>query len=452
AVAGLLAAVVGLSVASGSSVARVLFMLSAMLLAGWAKRRSPWLYLCATLWIWLSAAFVRRMIEWHPGFNPLDIVLITPNLTVMLIVPDLLNTRGLLTRRGVGYALVLFACALYGMLVSFVNGSIVGGAIAAADWLVPLLYLFLFICHADRIDEAEAHLTRFLTYSLLFVVPYALYQYFYMPDWDAQWLLASGLSTFGHALPMESHVFGPLNQPGFLAVWVGVCILWIVYFRSRLLLLAVPFLLLLLAATQVRSVAGSVALAIGVGALIGRGGFGRLAMIAVVAGISGYVGLSVLDSRVTDQIVARFGTVQKLSDDNSAQTRQQIYAETPRLIDENPFGTGIGAQGRGNAEQSVEGGHKKDVNTVNVDSGPLSVFLALGWVAGPVYILTMLLLQYRALLVGRRFKSPTAAAMATAALVPLGIFPFLNILGFNASVLWICLGYPLAVEIHATNL
>ncbi|MDR3537599.1 MAG: hypothetical protein P4L71_13965, partial [Acetobacteraceae bacterium] len=46
----------------------------------------------------------------------------------------------------------------------------------------------------------------------------------------------------------------------------------------------------------------------------------------------------------------------------------------------------------------------------------------------------------------------TAAAMATAALVPLGIFPFLNILGFNASVLWICLGYPLAVEIHATNL
>ncbi len=113
AIAGLLVVVVGLSVVGAGTIARPLFMLAAMVFAFQAKRRSPWLYLNTTLWFWLITAFVRRMIEWRGGFNSLDIVLVTPNLTALLIVPDILNTRGLLTRRGVGYALVLTACVLY---------------------------------------------------------------------------------------------------------------------------------------------------------------------------------------------------------------------------------------------------------------------------------------------------------------------------------------------------
>jgi hypothetical protein len=446
AMAGLLAVVAALSTVGAGTVARALFMLAALVFAVLTRRRSPWLYLTATLWFWLTTSFVRRIGEWHGGFNATDIVLATPSLMAMPILSDMLRTPGLLKRPGIGYAMLPFACVAYGMFVSFVGGDLLAGCFAAIDWLVPLLYLFLFICHAERIDEAQAHLSTFLGLGMIFLVPYSLYQYFLMPDWDAQWMIQSGMGSVGHPLPMDSHVFGPLNNPGYLAVWLGTCLVLASHFRSRLLVLATPFLFLLLAITMVRSVWGSVLLAMLAGALAGRGGFGRLLLIVLLAGASLYGGLAVLSPRVTDQIALRFASMQNLDSDDSAGVRAQIYAETPKLIDDNPFGVGIGAQGRGKAADAGRGA----VNTINIDSGPLSVFLALGWVAGPLYILGMGLLQYRALGIGRARNSPVAAAMAGAAIVPLAMFPFINILGFSAMVLWMCLGYALAVDIRAT--
>jgi len=448
AMAALLALVVALSVAGQARVARPLFMLAGPTLAMLARRRSPWLYLSATLWLWLTAAFVRRMLEWRGGFDATDIVLVTPNLATLPIVADILDCRGLLTRRGAGYALLPVACLSYGLMASLVRGDLLAGAIAAADWLVPPLYLFLFVCHARRIEEAAPHIELFVTASLLVVVPYSLGQYFLMPDWDAKWMVASGMGSIGVPEPMGARVFGPLSQPGQLAVWTGTCLVLLSAFRNRLLLALVPGLILVLALTMVRSVYGSVVLALAVGALAGRGGaggFGRLARVALLAGGGVWLGLAVLEPQVLGQIGTRLQTLQNLSDDDSAKGRARLYAQTPGLIDDNPFGTGIGAQGRGNAV------HSTAVGTVNIDSGPLSVFLALGWGAGALYIFALLLLQCRVLPVGRRRDAPVATAMAAAALCPLGTFPFINVLGFSAVAMWMCLGYALAVEIRATT-
>jgi hypothetical protein len=446
AMAVLLAVVVALSVAGQARVARPLFMLAGLTLAMLARRRSPWLYLSASLWLWLTTAFVRRMLEWRGGFDATDIVLVTPNLAALPIVADILGCRGLLTRRGAGYALLPVACLSYGLLASLVRGDLLAGAIAAADWLVPLLYLFLFVCHARRIDEAAPHIEIFLAASLLFVVPYSLAQYFLMPDWDAKWMVASGMASIGVPEPMGARVFGPLNQPGHLAVWVGTCLVLLSTFRNRLLLALAPLLILVLALTMVRSVYGSVVLALAVGALAGRGtgGFARLTGVALLAG-GVCLGMAVLEPQVLGRIGTRLQTLQNLSDDDSAKGRALLYAQTPGLIDDNPFGTGIGAQGRGNAV------HRTAVGTVNIDSGPLSVFLALGWGAGALYIFALLLLQCHVLPVGRRRDAPLATAMAAAALCPLGTFPFINVLGFSAVVMWTCLGYALAVEIRAAT-
>jgi hypothetical protein len=441
---GLLMLVVALSLAGAGTIARPLYMVSAVLICATAKRRSPWLYLSATLWFWLFTAFVRRIIEWRSGFIATDIILATPNLLVLMVVPDIFRTRGLLTRPGIGYPMLLTACVLYGLFVSFVRGDVLAGAIGAAEWVTPLLYLFLFVCNAERIQEAEAHFGLFMTGCLLLFIPYSLYQYFYLPDWDAYWVVSAGMGSLGHPLPMDTRVFGPTNGPLVLAIWTSTCLTLLSYFRNRLLLLMAPFLFLLIAITGVRAVYGSLMLAIVVGALIGRGGFGRLLSIIAVAGVTGYVALATLNPIVTDQIAKRLDSMQNLSEDNSAQTRQEIYAETPAVIAGAPFGEGIGAQGRG---QAASGG-----NTINIDSGPLSVFLALGWFAAPLYLLAVLALQCKALMIGRRRNSPIASTMAAAALCPLGVFPFINgLIGFNGVMLWTCLGFALAVEIHATT-
>jgi hypothetical protein len=443
AMAALLLAVVALSALGAGTVARPLFMLSALAIAVLAKRRSPWLYLHATLWVWLTAAFVRRMIEWHGGFNATDIVLVTPHLTALLIVPDILTSRGLLRRPGIGIALLLTGCLLYGLFVSFVRGDVLAGAFSATDWLVPLLYLYFFLCHAGDIDAAEPHVATFLTAGLLFVVPYALYQYFLMPAWDAAWMVNSGMGSLGRPLPMGSRVFGPMNGPLPLAIWGGTCIVLLAHFRNRLLLVLTPFLFLMVAITMVRAVYGSLALALVAGALTGRRGFGRLAWILLLAGLSGYAGIAVLNPQVVDTLGKRLHSMQDLENDSSARVRAEIYAQTPKLINDNPFGVGIGAQGRGSAAK----GSGEALATVNIDSGPLSVFFALGWFAGPLYLLGMLLLLWRVLRVGRRHGSPVAATMAAAMICPLATFPFINVLGFGAVILWSCAGYVLAVDI-----
>ena len=437
--------VLEISMAMGGlgTVAKPLFTLVSLPVCLIAKRRSPWLYWSASMWFWLMTAFVRRIVEWRSGFDPVSLILVTPNLTALLMVPDVMNARGLFRRPGVGYALVLTACVLFGLFVSFFRGDVAGGMIAAADWLVPLLYLYFFIIHADRIDEAEPHIMVFLTCSMLLLVPYSLYQYLLMPAWDAAWMINSGMGAVGNPIPEGSKVFGPLNNPGFLAIWCGVGMVMMSHFRNKVLLCIAPFLVLLIAVSFVRAVYGSVLVALVVGSFLGRGGFGRLVVMMVAFGITAYVSTAILDPTVTDQISDRISTLGSLNSDGSAVVRAEIYAETPALIADHPFGAGIAGQGRGLAANAG-----RDVYNINVDAGPLSVLLGLGWIAGTLYILTMGVLTIRALVVARQTKSPAAAAMTAGAIVVLGTFIFLNVLGFEAVVLWSCLGFTLAVSIN----
>jgi hypothetical protein len=81
------------------------------------------------------------------------------------------------------------------------------------------------------------------------------------------------------------------------------------------------------------------------------------------------------------------------------------------------------------------------------------VFLGLGWVGGLLYLFGMLMLQIRAIMIARRLvDAPMASTMAAAAIVPLGVFPFVNVLGLGAVLLWICLGYVLALELRHSRM
>lgn len=440
---GVVVLMIAMSFAHLGSVARPLYMVIGIVFAMVAKRRSPWLYVNATMWFWLFTPFVRRIIDWHAGFSTLAVILVTPNLMAMLMTPDIFTTRGLFKRPGIGYAMILAGCVVYGLFLSFLQGNIFGGALSATDWLVPLLYLFYFICKAEHIDEWEAHLGPFLTMSLVLLVPYGLYQYFLIPPWDALWMIGSGMGSVGNPIPMGSKVFGPLNAPGILAIWCGTSMVLLSYFKNKILLAVAPPLLLLILLGQVRAVYGAVTLALVVGAFTGRGGFGRLAIIVVLAGLSGYVGASIVNPKSIDQITKRFETLGHLSSDGSAIERAHLYSLIPDAIENNIFGTGIAGQGRGRA---AEGG--REITTLNIDSGPLSDLLALGMFAGSLHIIAMLLLQIRVFALSRRWRSPFASIMAAGALSVYATYPFLNILGFVGVILWICIGSVIAMDVR----
>ncbi len=437
---GLILIVTVLSNVGASSLARPLYMLSAIVFALITRRRSPWLFLTCTLWFWLASAFVRRMLEWRAGYVPSDIVLATPNLMSCVIALEFLTDRHVLRRPGSGYGLVLLGCTTYGLVISLFQGEIVAGAFAAADWILPLFYLFHFLKHTDRVDEARAHLEFFLVISTPILVVYTLNQYLFIPDWDANWLTHSEMGVVAYPLPTGTRPFGTTNTPQFLADWCGVCLVLFACFRNAIMVSVTPFLFVTLAVVQVRSVYISTAVALLAGALMGRGGFGRLALVAAGAGLAAVAGAAIVDPQAILQITERISSFSDLSQDGSAQIRAQIVAQTPAFLEAHPLGAGIGAQGRGLA---AGGGGSSNIN---IDFGPLSVYAALGWVAGSLYIFTILLLLLRAFQIARRSRDPLVHGMTAAALCVAATFPSINIIEFPGVIMWICFGYVLATE------
>jgi hypothetical protein len=428
------------------AIAKVFYLAAAVFTAGITRRVSPWLYLTAMLWFWLGTSFARRLMEWHAGFNTASIVLVAPMLMALPIFWDILAARGLLSRRGIAAPLVLLGCVFYAMFVSFCQGEILAGLLASTDWLFPMLFMFHFIVHADRIGEAEAHLAAFVPVAVLPVAAYGIFQWADMPDWDGQWFVASGLGTVAYPLTPGNRAFSTLNNAGFLAAWCGFGIILLGYFRSALGVLAAGCALVALALAQVRSLYASTLIGILASGFLGRGGISRLAVLGVAAAAALYAGAEAADPVATAQIVSRFTSIEELGTDESARARLEILESVPGEIAKNPFGTGIGAEGRGRAAAYGP------VSTANIDNGFLAILLAMGWLVGPIYIVSILWLALKTLVSAKASHSPLAGTLAAASLVPLGMLPFIYFNGLAGVILWCCFGYVLALgeQAHAT--
>ncbi|HVC16062.1 MAG TPA: hypothetical protein VNE18_02055 [Rhodanobacter sp.] len=442
---GTLVAASALLAATGlAALARPLFVLGAIVIAGFAIHRSPWEYLTATLWFWTICPFVRRIIDMYGGFEVFNIVLVTPNVLSLFMLRDLLTSRDLLRRPESAVGMLLFLPALYGLGVSFVHGDIMPGAVAAADWFTPLLYYFYLINLAPRIDEADPFLRAFIPLNMLIVVGYGVYQYVNPPIWDVEWIVNSMMDSVGTAVPYGLRVFSTLNGPGLCAAWLSALTLLALHFRTRLSMLLLPPMILVLALTLVRANIGGTILGLSILVLFGRGvtirtllaaAFGLLTVVAIV---------SLLNVRVADTLTQRFETVNHLGNDQSALARGALYLEAPALIDAHPLGMGIGALGRGAVAA-------KETDLVNLDSGPIAIYLALGWIAGSVYFLGLLAVTIQALSAAKSSNSPAALVMAAVAVAIVAMIAFVNVVGLQGMILGLAAGYAAAVDIHTRS-
>jgi O-antigen ligase len=422
------------------NIAKALYLAGAIVTAGITRRISPWLYLTAMLWFWLGTSFARRLMEWHAGFNSGNIVLVAPMLMALPIFWDIFTARALLKRRGIAAPLILLACVLYALFVSFCQGEILAGLLASTDWLFPMLFMFHFLVHAGRVNEAEAHLAAFMPIAVLPVAAYGIFQWAHMPEWDGQWFVDSGFGTVAYPLSPGNRAFSTLNNAGFLAAWCGFGIILLSYFRSALGVLAAGCALVALALAQVRSLYISTFIGILASGFLGRARLGRLGVLGMVAAAALYAGAEAADPVATDQIVSRFTSIQSLGTDESAQARLEILQSVPGQIAENPFGTGIGAEGRGRAAANGP------VSTANIDNGFLAILLAMGWLAGPIYIVSIVWLALKTLNTAKASHSALAGTLAAASLVPLGMLPFIYFNGLAGVLLWSCFGYVIALD------
>ncbi len=425
-----------LSFAHLGVVARPLFMLGALVGAHHYRKRSPWLLVTWTFWLWTVSPMVRRLVEYPGHFNDHDVLLLVPNMALLWMVPDIIRARGLMRRGTFVASLGIVLPILYGLLNSLYRGEVEPAAVATADWLAPLFYYLFVVVHAKQLGTIGHHLRAFFAVNLTAITLYGLYQFKFMTPWDFYWLANSGLVSIDKITdPTQNRVFGTFNNEGFLAAWVAWSVILLSRYWSRIQLVIVPLALFLLLTTLVRSQLLTLGLAYALLVLISppRNLFKQAATVGFGAVLLFGV-MSVVNPNVASTISDRLGSMNHLNNDTSANVRREIWAQTPGMIADEPLGGGIASVGRAASMPGVTDGHSV------VDSGVLGAYLAFGWVFGSLYLFSMLVMPAVALVNARRARSRDAAAAAAAAVVLAGLLPFVTVNGFDALMLWFALG------------
>ncbi len=430
---GIFSVAAGLSWIGLGAPVRFLIPLCGLACAVWYHRRSPWLYLTATFWFWTLTPFIRRMIDYRLGFNATDIVLVTPSVMTLVMLPELLKSRTLWRRPQTIAAILMLTSAAYGLGASLVQGQVVPAAVASADWFAPLIYFLFVLENMPRVEQAEPHLRGFIALNSVVLAAYGFSQFLNPPVWDVTWALNSGMLHGSEAEAQTIHVFGTLNSVGEQAQWLAALILLSLHFRTRLMPFVLPLLCLLLTLTYVRSIT--------VGALVAFLAATFLNPRQMTAGLAGMavsvtllsVALVSFNPKVADLVSSRLASLSDLRNDDSAMHRSEIWVSMPAIIDEHPLGLGIGAIGRGAA---VTGGPY----FVNVDAGPLAVYLALGWVGGTIYLLGMLTALAQAFTVALRVRSSVVLSCMAAMICSAAEFLMANVYGFGGAILWCSVG------------
>jgi O-antigen ligase len=253
------------------------------------------------------------------------------------------------------------------------------------------------------------------------------------------------MNNIGVAVPFGLKPFSTLNDPGLCAVWLAALVLLSLHFRNFMTVLTLPAALLLLPLTLVRSVTTSALLGFVVALFLGRGRMARSGF-AVLLGVLGAASmLTLLDPRAGKALVKRFSTIENLGNDQSARTRAEIYATAPDAIASHPLGLGIGALGRGAQASNSEA-------YPVMDSGPLAIYLALGWFAGTLYLMAFFGVTAQAMMAALDCRAPSALALAAAAVSGVSVILFTNLVGLQGVPIWLASGYAIAIDIRSRKL
>ncbi len=422
--------------------ARPIYVVGGIILALYCRSRSPFGYVTMTLWFWSVSPFVRRVVDEYGGFAVQNIVLIAPNVLCLIMFWDIVASRRLFTRKETTLCALAVAAVCYGLCVSLFRGQIFAGAVAALDWYCPIAYYLYFLAHTRRIGEAERYFNAFVPLNLLIVGGYGVFQYVAPPEWDINWVLQTKMTTVGLPQPFGLKAFSTLNGPGVCAAWIAAIILLSLHFRSWLTIIAMPAALLLLSFTLVRSVVGATVLSFLLAMLLGPGRMVRAGLLVfVTVAIAGAV-VGMLDPRAGEALSKRFDTINHLDKDTSARAREELYREGPGMISEHAMGMGIGAIGRG----AVESGND---NFVSLDSGPIAIYITLGWVAGSIYLFGMLGVTAQALVSAVASRSNAGLALAVTSIGGIVTIVFSNTVGAQGVVIWMSAGYASALAVRS---
>ncbi len=432
AILGFIALVLGGLAAHAGSLMQMLYPLAALVVGLLLYWRYPVLYLGFAWWLWLLTPEVRRVVDYQSAWEPENPVMLAPilvtalaGLTVLRYLPMLQFTRFF------PFALI-FSGLFYGYVVGIYKTGMPKASADLLYWIVPVVLAFHIMLHWRSYPQYRRAIQRTFVWGVFVVGAYGLVQFFWLPDWDRNWMENAPIASIGAAEPSEFRVFSTLNSPGPFAMvmMAGLLLLFNKGGVLRWPAAVAGYATFLL--SLVRSVWGGWVVALLFIITTGR----RLRLRLLLSlGITLLVVWPLLTIGPIAEIVnERLLTIADLEQDESLQDRLEFLGKVAPLTLQNPVGEGMGSTGLA-TKLGNTGGDLGEFG--NFDSGIMNIPFTLGWPGSLLLVSGVVWLLYDALRGGGSKPDlfvEISGAIAIAVLIQL---IFVNtLIGVQGMVFW----------------
>lgn len=430
-----------------SGIVKLAYPMIALLSGSLLYWRRPTLYVGFAWWVWLLTPGVRRLIDYHQGWDPQNVVMLAPFLVTSLTSFTLLkHSPKLQLARYAPFGLVLLGL-LYGYAVGVLNVGPSAATFDLLNWLVPVLLAFYLTVNWRDYPGYRETVRRVFTWGALLLGGYGLIQYFSPPPWDRYWMLSAPIGSIGLPEPFGVRVFSTLNSSGPFAVVIMAALLLLLTGQGptrwpAALVGLVGFLLSLVRSAWGGWILGALFIA-------SRMGRPRLRLLGALA-VTALVAVALLSfGPLADTVGSRLQSLTDLDEDTSLTQRLEFYADFAPQAFLTPLGDGMGSTGLA-TKLSTSGGDLGELG--DFDSGIMTIPFVLGWPGTVLYAGGLALLLLPALR-GGSSPDPFATASQGIVLAVLAQLVFDDFLvGVTGAVFWTFLGLSLASKSYHTAL
>ncbi|ALF51742.1 glucose-6-phosphate isomerase [Nostoc piscinale CENA21] len=392
--------------AGAAGTLRLIYPVTALIVAIFLYLRHPILYIGFTWWMWFLTPLVARLIDYRVGWDPTRQILIAPYLVVFVTIATFLRHFPKASRQGGLPFILAFIGVFYSFLVGLIYNAPVPVARGLLDWLSPIIFAFHLFMNWRDYPTYRQNLQRTFLFCVLLTGAYGIYQFVVAPEWDRYWLIQSKLFTSsGDPVPFGMRVWSTLHSVGpFGAVMqTGLLLLFTASGPLIFPASAVGYLSFLLAQARTNWGGWLLGVILIMGSVKAKIQMRLIAIVVVMALC--VIPLTTIEP-ISDVVSARLESFSNLENDTSFRDRSGSYDRNLGIALSNVLGNGLGNIWKVNEKTG-------QIEVFVIDSGILDMFFTLGWFGAIFYLGGLILILVSVIQYSEaRFDSFVSAARA----------------------------------------
>lgn len=371
----------GVTVA-GAGLFPVIFVAVAMVAGFVAYYRAPTRYINFVFLLWWFTPWVRRMVDYHHGFKPANLVLVAPTLVTLISALTIFYRARELRGQMLAPFTLTLAGVGYGYFIGLLKVGFFPATYALLTWVGPICFSAHLVLQWRIFPAMRNSFLTFVVWGLPIIAAYGIVQEVVLPGWDKYWLEAAEVFSIGMPVPFGFRAFGTLNTPGPYSVALLLGMLYLLGTARRGMSISLSLALIATLLTRTRS--AWVALLIGVFVVQFMGPIRRIARNWLMIGFMFLLAVPVLSLDVfRDTILSRIASFAELNQDGSVRNRLQLSSMATQVIGSRAEGEGLGFTGGATKLGGIQ-------RQASIDNGLLEVFYVLGWPGGSLVMLGLL--------------------------------------------------------------